>query len=146
MICKYIALFVPDLRAAESHYRDLFAMELLFREGRLGESWGTLPAGKDWDDADRARVTLKMVALRRGEFVLALFQGDPRPGTVLEICFGLSDEEIDELTANLPEGVSLVGEEGTLKLDDAFGYRWTLEALEVPFVSYGERLGHWLQV
>jgi hypothetical protein len=37
-----------------------------------------------------------------------------------------------------------VDEEGTLKLDDAFGYRWTLEAPGVPFVSYGERLGQWL--
>jgi hypothetical protein len=121
-------------------------MELLFREGRLRGSWGTLPPDKNWDDAEHAQVDLEMVALRRGDFVLAIFQGDPQPGTVLEICLGLSDPEIDELTAGLPDGVELVDEEGTLKLEDAFGYRWTLETTEAPFVSYGERLGRWLVV
>jgi hypothetical protein len=135
VICKYVALFVSDLRSAEPHYCELFAMEVLFREGRLGGSWGTLPPDKAWDDAVKAQIDLKMVALRRGDFVLAIFQGEPQPGAVLEICFGLSDPEIDEVTSNLPDGVDLLDEEGTPKLDDAFGYRWTLEAPEVPFVS-----------
>ena len=146
MICKYIALFVPDLRAAESHYRGLFGMELLFREGRLGETWGTLPPDKGWADAEQAQVDLKMVALERGDFVLALFQGAPQPGTVLEICFGLDGDAIDAIKADLPEGVALVDDDGFTKLEDRFGYHWTLEVPEVPFVSYGERVGQWLEV
>jgi catechol 2,3-dioxygenase-like lactoylglutathione lyase family enzyme len=146
MICKYIALFVPDLRAAEGYYRELFGMELLFREGRLGKSWGTLPRDKDWEDAEKAQVELAMVALERGDFVLALFQGAPQPGTVLEICFGLASDEIDALMAKLPEDVVLVDEDGFTKLEDRFGYRWTLEEPETAFVSYGERVGQWLDV
>lgn len=146
MICKYIALFVPELGAAEAYYRELFGMKLLFREGRLGESWGTLPPDKDWEDAERARVELSMVALARGDFVLALFRGAPRPGTVLEICFGLASEEIEALMARLPEDLVLVREDGSTKLEDRFGYRWTLEEPDAAFVSYGERVGRWLEV
>jgi catechol 2,3-dioxygenase-like lactoylglutathione lyase family enzyme len=31
-VCKYVALYVPDLRAAEGFYRSAFGVELLFRE------------------------------------------------------------------------------------------------------------------
>jgi catechol 2,3-dioxygenase-like lactoylglutathione lyase family enzyme len=146
MICKYVALFVPDLRAAEAFYRELFGMKLLFREGQLDETWATLPLDKGWEDAERAGVELSLAALERGGFVLALFQGAPRPGTVLEICFGLDREEIDELLARLPEDVVLVEEDGYTKLADSFGYRWALEEPDDAFVSYGERVGQWLDV
>jgi hypothetical protein len=40
----------------------------------------------------------------------------------------------------------LVEENGSTKLEDRFGYRRTPEEPAVAFVSYGERLGQWLDV
>ena len=105
MICKHIALFVPDLLAAEEFYRRVFAMDILFRESDVDgdENWHTLPRGKGWSDAARAGVELAMVALKRGEVVLALFLGNPQRGTVREICFGLPPDEIETIRARLRE-------------------------------------------
>jgi catechol 2,3-dioxygenase-like lactoylglutathione lyase family enzyme len=145
MICKHIALFVPDLRAAEGYYRALFGMELLFREARTADGWGTLPLDKDWEDAERAGVELAMVALKRANFVLALFRGSPQPGTVLEICFGLPPEEIAAVMSRLPPDAEVVSyAEG--KFDDRFGYRWTLDEPDADFRSIGEAAGQWLAV
>jgi catechol 2,3-dioxygenase-like lactoylglutathione lyase family enzyme len=92
VICKHIALFVPDLRAAEDFYGRVFGMDLLFRESDVDgeESWYALPPDKGWQDAERAGIDLAMVALKRDAFVLALFRGAPKPGTLGEICFGLA--------------------------------------------------------
>jgi catechol 2,3-dioxygenase-like lactoylglutathione lyase family enzyme len=144
MICKYIALYVPDLRAAEEFYGQLFAMELLFREGKRDGEWAALRPGKNWDDVEAAGAELLMVALRRGDFVLALFQGAPTPGTVVEICLGLEPEGIDEVLARLPEDVSLLDEPGENKFEDPFGYLWALQAPEVPFVSPAALSERWL--
>jgi len=148
VICKYIALFVADLRVAEDTYRRLFGMDLLFREGRLAaDDWATLPLDKGWEDADAAGIELGMVALRRDEFVLALFQGTPQPGTVHEVCFGLEADEIDAVWARLPkDGAPPKHRRGFLQFDDSSGFRWTLQELDVPFKSSGEIAGRWLAV
>ena len=49
-----------------------------------------------------------MVALKRDEFVLALFRGAPKPGTVSEICFALAADEIETVRASLQEKRSLL--------------------------------------
>jgi catechol 2,3-dioxygenase-like lactoylglutathione lyase family enzyme len=147
VICKYVALFVPDLRAAEDFYGRLFAMELLFREGKEDGEWAALRPEKGWDDVEAAGAELSMAALRRDQFVLALFQGAPTAGTVLEICLGLEPEEIDAVLARLPEDTALVPEPGgEIKFDDPFGFRWTLEAPDVPFLSTVALAGRWLDV
>ena len=60
MICKHIALFVPDLRAAEDFYGRVLGMDLLFRESDVDgeESWYALPPGTGWEDAERAESNL----------------------------------------------------------------------------------------
>jgi catechol 2,3-dioxygenase-like lactoylglutathione lyase family enzyme len=149
VICKYIALFVPDLRAAEDFYRRVFGMDVLFRESNLdGEgSWSTLPSEKGWEDAETAGVELAMVALKRDKFVLALFRGTPQPGTVHEVCFGLDADEIEAVWARLREDViSLEHRERFLQFDDPFGFRWTLQEPQVAFMSSGEIAGRWLEV
>jgi len=148
VICKHMALFVPDLRAAESFYRRIFGMDLLFRESDLGgESWYTLPSEKGWEDAGIAGIELAMVALKRDEFVLALFRGAPQPGTVREICFGLAADEIETVRARLPEEViTPEHRERWLRFDDPFGFRWTLQEPHVAFRSSGEIAGRWLEV
>lgn len=149
MICKHIALFVPDLRAAEDFYRRIFGMDVLFRESDLDgeESWYTLPPERGWDDAETAGIELAMVALKRDEFVLALFRGAPQPGTVLEVCFGLAAEEIERVRARLREDViTPEHRERWLRFDDPFGFRWTLQEPHVSFVSSGKIAGRWLDV
>ena len=63
--CKYVALYVPDLRAAEDFYRGAFGLELLFRESEKDGEWWALPAGREWDEAHAAGVEIGMIALRR---------------------------------------------------------------------------------
>ena len=74
---RHIALVVPDLREAEAYYQSLFGMELIGREAELEDGLGhTLPFDKGWDDARGVGIELGMLALRKGELVLALFSGD----------------------------------------------------------------------
>ena len=83
---RHIALFVPDLREAEEYYQSLFGMELIGREAELEDGlWYTLPLDKSWDDAEAAGIELGMLALRKGEIVLALFSGDAPQGQVFAI-------------------------------------------------------------
>ena len=63
---RHIALFVPDLRAAEEYYQSLLGMELIGREAELEDDlWYTLPLEKSWDDAEAASIELGMLALRK---------------------------------------------------------------------------------
>ena len=72
---RHIALFVPDLRAAERYYRSVFDMELIGREAELEDGlWYTLPFDKGWDEAESAGIELGMVGLRKDEFALAFVQ------------------------------------------------------------------------
>jgi catechol 2,3-dioxygenase-like lactoylglutathione lyase family enzyme len=147
VICKHIALFVSDLRAAEDFYRRILGMHILFRESELDgdDNWHTLHPEKGWEDAETAGIELAMVALKRDEFVLALFRGAPQPGTVLEICFGLSADAIRAVRARLrQEAITLEHSERWLRFDDPFGFRWTLQEPDVAFRSSGEIAGRWL--
>ena len=149
MNCKHIALFVPDLRAAEAFYGRVLGMDLLFRESDVDgeESWYALPPGKGWEDAERAGIELAMVALKRDEFVLALFRGAPKPGTVSEICFGLAADEIETVRASLQEE-AITPEHGKhwLRFDDPFGFRWTVQEPHIVFKSSGEIAERWLAI
>ena len=145
----HIALYVPDLRAAESFYQTLFAMELLMREAKLADGrWYTLPPEKEWKDAWQAGFALDMVALQRGDFVLALFQGRPSPRkTVLEIGLHMAAEEIAAVRQRLPETAEPIHHEhGDLLFDDPYGYRWHLRPEGQRFQSNGESSGRWLKL
>jgi catechol 2,3-dioxygenase-like lactoylglutathione lyase family enzyme len=147
VICKYIALFVPDLRATEDFYRRIFGKELLFRESDVDgdDGWYTLPPEKGWEDAEMAGIEFAMVALKRDGFVLALFRGAPQHGTVCEICFGLAADEIETVRPRLrDEPISSEHRERWIRFDDPFGFRWTLQEPHVPFRSSGEIAERWL--
>lgn len=145
----HIALYVPDLRAAENFYQDLFEMQLLMREAKLADGqWYTLPPEKEWEDAWQAGFALDMITLQRGAFVLALFQGRPSPQTtVLEIGVHMAAEEIAAVRQRLPETTERVHHEyGDLLFDDPYGYRWHLRPTGERFQSNGESSGRWLKV
>jgi catechol 2,3-dioxygenase-like lactoylglutathione lyase family enzyme len=128
LVCKYIALYVPDLRAAEDFYGRAFGMEVLLRETERGGEWWTLPTDRSWDDALAAGVELHMVAMRRDDLVLALFRGAPAPGTVHEVCLGLAAHEIDRIRERPPDGCDVIEHrDGFVRFDDPFGFGWVLQ-------------------
>ena len=145
-VCKYVALYVPDLRAAEAFYREAFAMDLLFRESeREDGTWHTLRADLDWDDADARGVEMDMVALRRDALVLALFHGTPAPGTLVEISIGVTSEKADAIRARLgAEATVLESASELLRFQDPFGFRWVVQPHDAVFRSSGEIAGRWI--
>ena len=146
LVCKYVALHVPDLRAAEAFYRDAFGMELLFRERQAEDgTWSTLRPELSWDDAVALSIDVDMVALRRDAFVLALFHGTPTPGTVYEVCLGLTPAELEDVRARAVESATVnESQPAFLRLEDPFGFRWALQQADASFRSSGEIAGRWL--
>lgn len=134
---EFIALHVPDLREAETFYRTLLDMEIITREAPMDDGiWYALPADKDWSDLDRAGIQLGMLALRRDDFVLALFPGDPVPGQVYALGLSMAPEEIDALYARLaPEAVREYEAGRHLQFRDAYGYAW--QAYKSPYEFQG---------
>jgi hypothetical protein len=61
---RHLALFVgDDLRRAEQYYAGLFEMGAVVREGiDDGGRWAQFPLESSWDDAERAGLTIRMVA------------------------------------------------------------------------------------
>ena len=146
-VCKYLALYVPDLQAAEDFYRRVFGVEVLFRETEREGEWWALPAETAWDEAVAAGIEVGMVALRREGFVLALFPGAPQRGAVYEASIGLGEDEIDSLRAHTPDGVHLLEHRnGFMRFEDPFGFRWVLQLPDAEFRSSGEIAGRWLDV
>lgn len=106
---RHIALFGPDLRAAEADYRLLFEMRLIGREARLDDGlWHTLPFNKGWDEAEAAAIALGILALRKGDFVPALFQGDAPPGQVFANGLNLLEDEMARARARLPADAAVL--------------------------------------
>jgi hypothetical protein len=86
-----------------------------------------------------------MVALKRDEFVLALFEGSPRGGTLYEICVTVEEAEVEATRARLPENVP--AEEsvpGRLRFVDPFGFRWAVRDRDLPFRSSGAIGERWV--
>ena len=83
-----------------------------------------------------------MLALRRGDFVLALFLGAPKPGTVHEVNIGVVDPaEIDSLRHRPPDGLEVIDQgDGPVRV------RWVLQRADVEFRSSGQIAGRWLDV
>lgn len=145
----HIALFVDDLREAETFFRHVFGMQLLMREAEQENNlWYTLPPDKGWDDAAAAGIKLDMIALKRDAFVLALFQGKPAPrDTVLEIGVNMTAEASDAVRDRLPESAEVVGHpRGDLMFRDPFGYLWHIWPAGKAFLSNGEGSGRWLEM
>ena len=72
----HLVLKVPDLPEAEAFYRDLFDLDVLFREGTKGETFGKVPDHLDWPEAVERDVEPGMSFLGRDAFALALVEGD----------------------------------------------------------------------
>jgi catechol 2,3-dioxygenase-like lactoylglutathione lyase family enzyme len=145
---RHIALTVPDLQEAEAYYQALLGMELLGRETQLGDGqWYQLPLDKGWEEAGAAGIELRMLALRKGAIVLALFSGGETRGQVFAIGLTLSQEEIDEVRTRLSKDILILMDQGTrLHFIDHYGIMWQLELPGVEFRMNGESSGRWLEL
>lgn len=142
MRVSHIALYAPDLRAAENFYARAFAAEFLFREAVDGDGlWHTLPLSAGWDDAIAAGIRVDLVVLRRDDLVLPVFAGRSLPRI---IGLDVDADEIDAMRARLPEEAHVLTEdEARLVFVDPFGVEWQVSAA-APFRSSGEIHGRWL--
>ena len=112
---EFVALFVPDLKRAEEYYRTLFEMEVITREApREDGYWYALPERKDWQDLENAGIEIGMLAVRRDNFVLALFLSDPVKGQVFAFGLSMTPAQIDSLHSRITMENVLRNEEGSL--------------------------------
>ena len=145
---RHIALFVPDLQAAEEYYQSLFGMKLIGREAELEDGlWYTLPFDQGWNDARAAGIELDMVALRKGEIVLALFAGDAPQGQVFAIGLSLSQEEISGIRSRLPVDVEVdTDQPDNLVFRDSYQILWQISIPGDEFRTAGNFAGRWLEI
>jgi catechol 2,3-dioxygenase-like lactoylglutathione lyase family enzyme len=151
MRTKHIALHVPDLQRAEQFYQRVFDLDVVTREsltsGTLAddERWAQLPHTATWDAARLAGLEIQMVGLRRGDLLLALFPGDPQPGTVFLIAITATPEEITSVRDRLPADTPVeVDQVDALTFIDPFGFRWQL--CGPGFIGPGDAHNRWLEI
>ena len=144
----FIALFVADLRRAEHYYQTVFDMALIGREAELPDGlWYTLPRDKTWDDAQAARIELGMLALRKDEFVLALFKGPAPSGQVNVIGLSMPLAEIAGVRARLPSGTLVSGAApDRVEFQDPYQITWQISLPGTEFRTSGDFANRWLKL
>jgi catechol 2,3-dioxygenase-like lactoylglutathione lyase family enzyme len=147
----HVALRVPGLRQAEGYYRELFGLEVAFREAPTAEGWRTLPFDAGWEEAETAGIELGLSVLRRDAFVVALEAADEETDSdhklLSHIGLLVSEDELVGLrqrTNRLPCDVVLERDD-LLILEDAHGVRWEITTSQ-QLRSNGEARGAWLEV
>ena len=145
---RHIALIVPDLQNAERYYNTVFDMELIGREAELPDGlWYSLPFDKGWDDAQAEGIELGMLALRKDNFVLALFKGDEATGQVPFIGLQMSIEEITRIRTRLPKDVHVEEDSpDSLEFRDPYQITWQITAPGNEFRTSGDWANRWLKL
>jgi len=145
---EFLAIYVPDLKQAEQYYGQLFDMEVITREAEKGNGlWYALPKDKGWDEVEKAGMELGMLAMRRDDFVLAMFPCEPIPGQLFTVGLSMAGPELDKIAERVPEDDILeYCESDILEFKDKFGYPWQLYATPYRFKSAGEFAGRWLEL
>ena len=145
---RHIAVVVPNLRSAERYYQSVFDMELIGREAELSDGlWYTLPFDKGWDEAEAAGIEPGMLALRKDEFVLALFRGDAPLGQIYAIGLTMLTEEMTRIRVRLPEDTQ-VSEDApdSLEFRDPYQIMWQISVPGDEFRTAGDFANRWLKL
>jgi catechol 2,3-dioxygenase-like lactoylglutathione lyase family enzyme len=144
---SHIALVVPNLQEAESFYQNLFKMELIGREIEKEDGLGyTLPFDKGWADAKAAGVILDMTALRKGNFVLALFRGTQPAGQVYVIGLSTTRKEIKAIHDRLQTDLKLeVYQTDRLEFIDPYSITWQI-GVKPDFRTAGDFANRWINI
>ncbi|MCX7623548.1 MAG: VOC family protein [Thermomicrobium sp.] len=134
---QHIAIRVADLRTAESFYRELFGMEVVWRVRRSAERWEYLPADFDWDAGLRTGIYPQYVLLRNGPLALLLqFAGrgtvfvEPR---LVHLSVRVAPETLAEIRAEVlvREYPIAQSDEHAFVFRDPFGITWHVTDLAV---------------
>jgi len=122
-------------------------MELIGREIEKEDSLGyTLPFDKGWEDAKTAGVVLDMTALRKGDFVLALFRGKKPPGQVFVIGLSTSKKDIQAIHARLQTDIKIeVFQPDRLEFIDPYHITWQI-AVDPTFRTAGDFANRWINI
>jgi catechol 2,3-dioxygenase-like lactoylglutathione lyase family enzyme len=147
---RHLAIHVPDLRAAEAYYCELFDLAVMFREVPIpdggADNWAQIRPGKGWNEAEEAGFEIGMVALGREALVLALFPGEPSPGQVFAVGVSVTEEEIAGVREGLPDDTQILSSEpGWLDFVDRYRLHWQLAASS-RFVGSGDAAERWLDI
>lgn len=133
----HVVLNVGDLPAGERFYRDLLALDVRFREGRLDGETGAVPAHLDWEEAVAAGVDPAMSFLGRDEVSLALAAVDPGTGdgpdrlNHVALAVDAADQDaVERRAADLD--CETRRHSHSLFVDDPFGVEWELNASSPP--------------
>jgi catechol 2,3-dioxygenase-like lactoylglutathione lyase family enzyme len=148
---SHVAITVPDLERAEAYYQGLFNMQIVTREARGPEGDMQLPPDKGWRDAREAGIDLYMVALRLGDFVLALFdEASPAIGELglqhyrpLFVGLHMPADTITQVRTRLRREGHEEWDDTAGGFRDRYGVGWQL-AVEGAFVGAGDRTGRWV--
>lgn len=130
----HVVLRVPDLPAAESYYRDLLGLDVLFREGSLDDEYGTLPDGLDWPDAVAAGVDPGMTFLNRDALSIALVVAETiGEGRLDHIALSAPSADRDDVRERADDlDCEYEAKEGALFLTDRYGIEWELNGSAPP--------------
>ncbi|SEL48029.1 VOC family protein [Haloferax larsenii] len=132
----HLVLLVDDLPDGETYYRELFDMEVLFREGVRGDKPGTLPPDMDWDEAREAGITPTMAFLGRDDFTLAVAAETASfaDGRVDHIALAVDDDSFEAISERA-EAAGLEVERTAPHhrlFTDRYGLEWELNARSRP--------------
>jgi len=143
----HIALNVSPLEKAEEFYRELFRMEVAFREAETPAGWGTLPDDAGWAEARAAGIELGLSALRRDAFALALEAQAGAGNRLSHIGLEVDSGEMDALRRRARElNCRLMLDRADLIVfQDPYGVQWELTT-STALQSSGDRTGRWLDV
>lgn len=96
----HIVVRAADVPEAETFYRELFDMEVLFREGSRNGTPGTIPEHTEWGEAIAKGVTPRMAFLGRDDFYLAVATGDDvtTSGRVDHVALAVDDPMFESIT------------------------------------------------
>jgi catechol 2,3-dioxygenase-like lactoylglutathione lyase family enzyme len=130
----HVVLDVGDLPAAEAYYRDLFSLDVAFREGEYEDEYGKVPDGLDWPAAADAGVEPGMTFLTREGFALALTAEDAsEDGRLNHVALAVGDETVGEVAETARDLDCEVDErEDVVFVTDQYGVEWELNAGSPP--------------
>ncbi|MFC4550284.1 MULTISPECIES: VOC family protein [Halorussus] len=150
----HVVLRIPNLAEAEAFYRELFDLDVLFREGTYEGTFGKVPDDLDWEDATARGVEPGMSFLGRDEFALALFEpegekdaeeGQPSRGSAARHSAELRSALLDHIALALdPDDRDAVRDRAAdldceyeeksdaVFVTDRYGVEWELNASSPP--------------
>lgn len=143
----HLVLRVPNLGDAERFYRELFDLDVLFREGQLGNEYGALPDSFDWSDAPEKGVEPGMSFLGRDAFALALVESESEAGEDAEwregdteiegrldhVALALDPADCDAICDRADElDCEYEAKGNAVFVTDRYGVEWELNASSPP--------------